>query len=51
MATYLVKTTTFVKTHTNHGKKSSKFTQKIKHLNDMMTHNLVKYFIQTRLRL
>ena len=32
-------------------KKSSKFTQKITHLDDMMVHNLVKYFVQTRLRL
>ena len=32
-------------------KKSSKFTQKITHVDDMMIHNLVKYHIQTRIRL
>jgi hypothetical protein len=32
-------------------KKSSKFTKKITYVDDMMIHNLVKYLIQTRLRL
>ena len=32
-------------------KKSSKFTQKITHVDDMIIHNLVKYLVQTRLRL
>ena len=32
-------------------KKSSKFTQKITDVDDMMMHNLVKYLVQTRLRL
>ena len=32
-------------------KRSSKFTKKITHLDDMMIHNFTKYFIQTRLRL
>jgi hypothetical protein len=38
---YVVETTTFVKIRVNHGKKSSKFTQKIAHVDDMMIHNLV----------
>ena len=42
----------FVKTRANHSKKkSSKFTKKITHVDDMMIHNLVKYRVQTRLRL
>ena len=41
----------FVKTRANYGKKSSKFTKKITHVDDMMIHNLVKYVAQTRLRL
>ena len=41
----------FMKTHANHAKKSSKFTKKITHLDDMMVHNFIKYLIQTRLRL
>ena len=32
-------------------KKSFKFTKKITHVDDMMIHNLVKYPVQTRLRL
>ena len=32
-------------------KKSSKFTKKITHVDDMMIHNVVKYLVQTRLRL
>ena len=36
----------FVKIHVNHAKKSSKFTKKITHVDDMI-YNLVKYFIQT----
>ena len=32
-------------------KKSSKFMKKITHIDDMMIHNLVKYLVQTRLRL
>ena len=32
-------------------KKSSKFTKKTTHIDDMMIHNLVKYHIQTRIRL
>ena len=32
-------------------KKSSKFTKRITHPDDMMIHNLVKYLVQTRLRL
>ena len=37
----------FVKTHANHGKKISKFTKNITHVDDMMIHNLVKYLVQT----
>ena len=32
-------------------KKSSKFNKKITHVDDMMIHNLIKYLVQTRLRL
>jgi len=32
-------------------KKSSKFTKKITHIDDMMIHNFIKYLVQTRLRL
>jgi len=32
-------------------KKSSKFTKKITHVDDMMIHNFVKYLVQTRLNL
>jgi len=48
LQTYLVETTTFVKTRANHGKKkSSKFNKKkITHIDDMMIHNLVKYLVQ-----
>ena len=42
---------TFMKTHVNHGKKSSKFVKKFTHIDDMMIHKLVKYLVQTRLRL
>ena len=45
MGLYLVETTAFVKTRANYGKKSSKFTQKITHVDDMMIHNLVKYSV------
>jgi hypothetical protein len=52
MATYQVETTFFMKTRANHNKKkSSKFTKKITYIDDMMIHNLIKYLIQTRLRL
>ena len=52
VTTYLVKITTFVKTRANYDKKkSSKFTKKITHVDDRMIHNLVKYLVQTRLRL
>ena len=40
-----------MKTHANHDKKSSKFTKKITHVDDMMKHNLVKYSVQSWLRL
>ena len=46
-----MQTTIFVKTRANHDKKSSKFIKKIAHVDDMMIHNLVKYLVQTRLRL
>ena len=36
-----------MKTRANRGKKSSKFTKKITHVDDMMIHNLIKYLIQT----
>ena len=32
-------------------KKSSKFIKKITHIDDMMIHNFIKYFVQTRLHL
>jgi len=32
-----------MKTHANHDKKSSKFTKKITHVDNMMIHNLIKY--------
>src|SRR6185312_9666104 len=40
---------TFVKTVQTTAKRSSKFTKKITHVDDMMIHNLVKYLVQTRL--
>ena len=46
---YLVQTTTSWKPVQTTAKKSSKFTKKITHLDDMIIHNLVKYFVQTRL--
>ena len=47
-----METTTFVKTCTNHNKKkSSKFTKKFTHIDDMMIHNFVKYLVQTRFSL
>ena len=49
--TYVVQTTVFVKIRANHDKKSSKFTKKITHVDDIMIHNLVKYLVQIRLRL
>ena len=49
--TFLVETTIFVKTYVNHDKKSSKFTKNITHVDDMITHNLVKYLVQIRLHL
>ena len=48
--TYLVQTITSWKPMQTTAKKSSKFTKKITHLDDMMVHNLVKYLVQTRLR-
>ena len=51
LGTYLVETTTFVKTHTNHGKKSHLNPPKKSHVDDMMILNLIKYLVQTRLRL
>ena len=51
MGMYRVETTTFVKIRANHDKKSSKFTKQITHVDDMMIHNLVKYLVQTGLRL
>ena len=44
---YLVDIATFVKIRANHNKKLSKFTKQIKHVDDMMIHNLVKYLVQT----
>jgi len=49
--TYLVQTTTSVKICANYGKKSSKFTKKFTHVDDMMIHNPVKYLIPTRIHL
>jgi len=46
-----VETTTFVKIRANYGKKTSKFTQKITHVYDMMIHDFVKYLLKTRLHL
>ena len=43
--TYLVEPTIFVKLVQTMVKKSSKFTQKITHVDDMMIHNVVKYLI------
>jgi hypothetical protein len=37
MRTYLVETTTFVKTHANNDKKSFKLNKKVTHVDDMMT--------------
>ena len=51
MGIYLVETTIFGKFVQITAKKSSKFTKKITHVDDMMIHNLVKYFVQTRLLL
>ena len=42
----------FVKTRTNHSKKKSRLnSKKITYVDDMMIHNLVKYLVQTWLRL
>ena len=49
MGTYLVQTTTLWKPVQTTAKKSSKFTKKITHVDDMMLYNLVKYLVQTRL--
>ena len=51
MGTYLVQTTTLWKLVQTMAKKLSKFTKKITHVDDIMIHNLVKYFVQNRLRL
>ena len=51
LGTYLVQTTTSWKPVQTTAKKSSKFIKKITHVDDMMIYNLVKYLIQTRLRL
>ena len=51
LGTYLVETTTSWKLVQTTAKKSSKFTKKITHVDDMMIHNLVKYLVQTRLLL
>ena len=48
---YLVETTTSRKPVQTTTKKSSKFTKKITHVDGMIIHNLVKYLVQTRLRL
>ena len=40
-----------MKTHANHSKKATTIHQKITHVDDMMTYNLIKYLVQTRLRL
>ena len=48
--TYPVKTTMWKPVQTT-TKKSSNFTQKITHVDDMIIHNLIKYLVQTRLRL
>jgi hypothetical protein len=46
--TYLVETTTFVKTSANHGqKKTSKF-KKNTHVDGMMIHNAARYLVQTQ---
>ena len=46
-----VQTTTLWKPVQTTAKKSSKFTKKITHVDNMMLYNLVKYLVQTRLRL
>ena len=51
MATYAMETSLLWKPVQTTIKKSSKFTKKITHADDMMTHDLVKYLVQTRLRL
>ena len=51
LGTYLVQTTTSWKPVQTTAKRSSKFIKKITHIDDMMIYNLVKYLIQTRLRL
>jgi len=51
MRTYLVETKLSWKSVQTTTKKSSKFTNKITYVDDMMIHNLVKYFVQTWLRL
>ena len=48
MATYQCKPHSSWKSVQTILKKSSKFTKKITHVNDMMIHNFVKYLIQTR---
>ena len=49
--TYLVEIITSWKPVQTMAKKSSKFIKIITYIDDMMTHNLVKYLVQTRLRL
>ena len=51
LGTYLVETTISWKLVQTTAKKSSKFTKKITHVDDMMIHNLVKYLVQARLHL
>ena len=50
-ATYAMETSLLWKLVQTTAKRSSKFIKKITHADDMMIHNLVKYFVQTRLRL
>ena len=51
LATYAMETSLLWKPVQTTIKKSSKFTKKITHADDMMTHDIVKYLVQTRLRL
>jgi len=43
--------TIFIKTYANYYKKSSKFIKKITHIDDIMIYSLVKYLVQTQIRL
>ena len=51
LTTYAMETSLLWKTVQTTIKKSSKLTKKITHTDDMMIQNLVKYLVQTRLRL